>query len=112
MAGWLRVKGVCMNGHNEQERLLFLCTGLNRGGAETQLLSLARELVCRGWKLSVVSMISGGALRDELKDAGITVSSLGMRRGIPDPRAVFRLVHILKQERTAILHTHMVHSNL
>ena len=95
-----------------RNRVLFLATGLNRGGAETQLLCLARELVFRGWELSVVSMISGGALDGELEDAGIRVSSLGMRRGIPDPRAVFRLVRILRQERTAILHTHMVHSNL
>jgi glycosyltransferase involved in cell wall biosynthesis len=57
-------------------------------------------------------MISGGALKDEFGASGIRVSSLGMTPGMADPRAVFRLASIVRRERPAILHTHMVHSNL
>lgn len=101
-----------MTGANMQSRLLFLCTGLNRGGAETQILVLTRELVSRGWDLSVVSMTPLGSLQAELEETGISVSTLGMRRGIADPTAVFRLANILRKQQPGILHTHMVHSNL
>jgi glycosyltransferase involved in cell wall biosynthesis len=57
-------------------------------------------------------MISGGPLQSDLESSGVSVSSLGMRRGIPDPRGIVRLVRTLRQERPAILHTHMVHANL
>jgi glycosyltransferase involved in cell wall biosynthesis len=92
--------------------ILFLITGLGCGGAETQLLLLTRELVARGWTPKIVSMISGGSLRTAFENLGVGVRSLGMPRGIPDPRGLVQLARILRQERPAILHTHMVHSNL
>jgi glycosyltransferase involved in cell wall biosynthesis len=92
--------------------ILFLITGLFPGGAETQLLLLAQELASRGWKPTVVSMISEGPLQATLEASGIKVSSLGMRRGVPDPRAVLRMSGILRAEAPDILHTHMVHANL
>jgi glycosyltransferase involved in cell wall biosynthesis len=91
---------------------MFVITGLHRGGAETQLALIARELMCRGWKPSVVSMTSGGPVQSELETQGIRVLTLDMRRGVPDPRGLIRLVRLLRSERPAILHTHMVHSNL
>jgi glycosyltransferase involved in cell wall biosynthesis len=94
------------------DSVVFLITGLNRGGAEAQLLLLARELVSRGWKVTVVCLISGGPLRSEFEDLGCEVRSLGMRRGFPDPRGVLRLTRILRRVRPAILHSHMVHANL
>ena len=92
--------------------VLFVITGLYRGGAEAQLVLLARELLARGWEVKVVSMTSGGSLQADLEDIGIPVFTLGMRRGVPDPRAVPRLVRLLRREQPTILHTHMVHSNL
>lgn len=92
--------------------ILFLITGLYRGGAETQLLLLTRELASRGWISKVVSMISGGPLHADFESLGVSVRSLGMQRGIPDPRGLVRMVNILWQERPTILHTHMVHANL
>ena len=94
------------------DSMVFLITGLNRGGAEAQLLLLARELVSRGWKVTVVCLSTGGPLRSEFEDLGCEVRSLGMRRGFPDPRGVLRLTRILRRVRPAILHSHMVHANL
>jgi glycosyltransferase involved in cell wall biosynthesis len=94
------------------DSVVFLITGLNRGGAEAQLLLLARELVSRGWKVTVVCLISGGPLRSEFEDLGCEVKSLGMRRGVPDPRGMLRLARILRRVRPTILHSHMVHANL
>ena len=97
-----------MNNHP----VLFLITGLAYGGAETQLVNLAISLKKRGWKVRVVSMLPPQAFTEELKEAGIPLSTLNMRRGVADPRAVFRLVKILREWKPDIVHGHMVHANL
>jgi len=93
-------------------KLLFLITGLAYGGAEIQLVNLAISLKKRGWEVRVVAMLPPQAFTEELKDAGIPLSTLNMRRGVADPRAVFRLVKILREWRPDIVHSHMVHANL
>lgn len=90
----------------------FLSTGLDLGGAEAQLVGLATRLQARGWDVGVISMIRPAALGDELRAAGVPVASLGMRRGVPDPRGLLRLASLLRAWRPRILHTHMVHANL
>jgi len=93
-------------------RVMFLITGLAYGGAETQLVNLATSLKKRGWEVRVVSMLSPQTFTEELKEAGIPLSTLNMRRGVADPRAVFRLVKILREWRPDIVHSHMIHANL
>lgn len=92
--------------------IMFLITGLYQGGAETQLVLIGRELMSRGWEPKVVSLISGGPLEADFENLGIPVFTLDMRRGVPDPRGIARLVHLLRRERPAVLHTHMVHATL
>jgi len=96
----------------DPKSMLCLITGLNRGGAETQLVLLMEALTARGWNVRVVTMLPGGALQADLLKLGIKVSSLDMRRGIPHPRGLTRLLKILREDRPAILHMHMVHANL
>jgi len=93
-------------------QIVFLITGLAYGGAETQLVNLVTSLKKRGWEVRVVSMLSPQAFTEELKEAGIPILTLNMRRGVADPRAVFRLVKILREWKPDIVHSHMVHANL
>lgn len=90
----------------------FLTTGLAIGGAETQLVRLAIRLKDRGWDVRVISMLLPQEYEDNLESEGIPVISLNMRRGVPDPRALFRLVHILRRDRPLVLTTFMYHANL
>lgn len=92
--------------------VLFLITGLAYGGAETQLVNLATSLKKRGWEVRVVSMLPPQAFTEELKEAGIPLLTLNMRRGVADPRAVFRLVKMLCEWRPQILTSFMFHANL
>lgn len=94
------------------KRVLFLATGLNRGGAETQVFHLATGLRDRGWQVMVVSMLSGGSMADRFREAEIPLRELGIRRGVPDPRAVVRLRKVIRSFRPAVVHSHMVHANL
>lgn len=93
-------------------KVLFLITGLAYGGAETQLVQLATRLKERGWEVGVISMLPPEAYVRELEVAAIPVFSLGMRRGVPDLRALFRLARIVRRERPCVFHSHMVHANL
>jgi glycosyltransferase involved in cell wall biosynthesis len=90
----------------------MLTTGLGRGGAEAQVYLLASGLKKRGWQVRVVSIIPPEHFVEELEAEGIPVETLGMVRGVPDPRALWRLARILRRFRPAILHAHMIHANL
>ncbi len=91
---------------------MFVITGLNYGGAETQLVQIATALAKRKYAVHVVSMIKPQAYLEELHEQGINYTSLDMTRGIPDPRVVVRLVALLKYWQPKIVHSHMVHANL
>jgi glycosyltransferase involved in cell wall biosynthesis len=98
---------------SETKSICFLITGLHVGGAEVQVVSIAKRLHSLGWKADVISMLPlEGTLPDELRLGNVAVSSLNMRRGVPDPRAFVRLLTILRRLRPSILHSHMVHANL
>ncbi len=90
----------------------MLTTGLARGGAETQVFLLASGLKRRGWQVRVVSMVPPEDFVEELEGEGIPVSSLGMVRGVPDPRAAWRLFWILREFQPTVVHAHMIHANL
>lgn len=94
------------------QNILFVTTGLGYGGAETQLVRLAVGLGSRGWRVQVVSMLPPQAFLYELEQASIPVHSLSMRRGVPDPRGLFRLMGILRHERPVILTSFLYHANL
>lgn len=93
-------------------RILILSTGLNCGGAEMQVFHLAKGLRARGWETAVVSMLSGGSMADQFREAGIPLHELGMRRSISDPRSILRLRKIIRKFRPDVVHSHMVHANL
>jgi glycosyltransferase involved in cell wall biosynthesis len=93
-------------------RLLLLITTLTFGGAETQVIRLAIELSRRGWLVKIVCLIDPNAYLNQLAEEQIEVESLGMPRGVPDPRAIWRLRRIIRSWRPDIVHSHMVHANL
>lgn len=96
----------------QRRRISFLTTGLARGGAEIQVVLLAKGLQQRGWTVSVESMLPPQAFTDDLAASGIPVCLLRMQRGIPDPRAAFRLARRWRDFRPDVVHCHMVHANL
>lgn len=97
---------------NSHPRILFVITGLGIGGAEMQVLELAKRLHARGWPISVVSMTAPEILAERFTDAGMEVEFLGMKAGVPDPMGLLRLALILRRRRPMIVHSHMVHANL
>jgi glycosyltransferase involved in cell wall biosynthesis len=93
-------------------RIAFLITSLMRAGAETQVLRLALALRTRGCDVLVISMVRPTDYVHRLEAAGAQVASLDMRKGIPRPDAVLRLVCLLRRWRPEVLACFMFHANL
>jgi len=91
---------------------MLVVTGLDYGGAETQVVELALRFKERGWSVGVVTLVPPSVYAPELAAAGVDLTSLDMRRGSPDPRAAFRLASLYESVRPDVVHSHMVHANI
>lgn len=91
-------------------RILYLIDSLNVGGAEILLVALARHCLEQGHRVRV-AYFTDGPLREELVALGVPVDRLG-KRGLADPRALVRLLRLLKRERPDVVHTHLRKSDL
>ncbi len=86
--------------------------GLDRiAGAERQAMLLAEGLRRRGWRVTMVALSGeGSAAAGELAQEGVAFLSLGMRKGIADPRGWMRFQRWLRRERPDVLHAHLPHA--
>lgn len=93
-------------------KLIILTTGLDYGGAETQLVRIATRLRQRRWEVRIVSMLAPKAFVADLAAAGIEVDSLEMTRGVPSPRAFLKLCGIVRAMRPYAVLSFMIHANI
>jgi len=92
--------------------IAFIIPGLNRiGGAERQLILLAKGLQQRGWRVSVVTLSGTGvSAAADLAFAGIAFLTLEMRKGLADPRGWIRFHRWLRKESPDVIHAHLPHA--
>jgi len=90
----------------------LIVPGLDRiGGAERQVILLAKGLRRRGWRVSVVALTgSGGSAAAELVAAGAAFLSLEIRKGLADPSGWIRFNRWLKREKPDVVHAHLPHA--
>ena len=92
--------------------ITHIITGLNTGGAETMLYKLLSNIDRTKFEPMVLSLTDIGSIGKKIEKLGISVKALGMKRGVPDPRFVFRLAAILKKEKPDLVQTWMYHADL
>lgn len=91
-------------------RIMLVTTGLKLGGAEQQVVALAREFARIGHAVLIVSLTSGN---DIPLPGGVAVEILDMRKTPwSTMRALWRARQLVMQWRPDIVHAHMVHANL
>ena len=61
---------------------------------------------------SVVALIDDMTVAGPVLAAGIPITTMGMRPGVPDPRGVARLVRHIRRLKPDVIHSWMDHSNL
>ncbi|MDA8232969.1 MAG: glycosyltransferase [Magnetospirillum sp.] len=88
-----------------------LITGLGSGGAERMLTRVAGMSDRNRFRHVVVSLTDEGFFGPVLRTAGIAVHSLGLRRGLPNPATLFRLVALLRREKPDVLMTWLYHAD-
>ncbi|MFH1023648.1 MAG: glycosyltransferase [Planctomycetota bacterium] len=93
------------------ERIYYLITDLDPGGAEKTLVALVTRLDRARYEPAVGCLKSEGPLAATLRDAGIPVESFGMTP-LSLPFAAIRLAGTLRRFRPVILHTWLFHANL
>lgn len=93
-------------------KMILLIRSLERGGAERQLVILAKSLHELGYNVRVVTFYAGGALRPELEAAGVPHSDLGKYGRWDVLGFLFRLVTLLRREKPALLYSFLPMANV
>jgi glycosyltransferase involved in cell wall biosynthesis len=93
-------------------KIAFLIRSLELGGAERQLVTLARGLHARGHSVVVAVFYAGGPLEHELHSAGIPVRSLEKRGRWDTARFMRRLFKVIDEEQPDVLHSYLVVANV
>jgi glycosyltransferase involved in cell wall biosynthesis len=93
-------------------RVTFLVHSLRIGGAEVQLSTLARGLDRREFCPTVVSFYDDGELIGELRKAGITVVTLGMRSRLGFIGFLPRLIQALRDSQPDIIYSFLDFPNV
>lgn len=92
--------------------IIFLTRSLNYGGAERQLVALAKGLHSRGHSVLVAVFYSGGPLEKDLRDSGVPVNSLNKLGRWDVFPFLWRFVRLVRHEKLDILHGYLPMPNL
>ena len=84
--------------------VLQLIPTLDRSGAEKQMVLLAKGLPRDRFRVEVAALTRLGPFEADLRAAGIPVTLIGKRFKL-DPRALWRLVRLLKEKRFDVVQT-------
>ncbi len=90
---------------------MFIISGLERGGAENQLVGLANGLAGRGWRVTVLSYLpfSQWSLRPELHDPGVKAVTLNAPNGALKYASIVKAALAVRRARPDILVGFMFH---
>jgi glycosyltransferase involved in cell wall biosynthesis len=92
-------------------KIVHVITGTGLGGAEVMLDTVLRALG-PGYASQVVSLQPLGPVGERMRARGVAIDTVGMRAGVPDPRAVLRLTRLLRGIGPDLVHTWMYHADL
>ena len=93
-------------------RISHVITSLSAGGAEGMLYRLTAGMERGKYRNEVISLTGPGPTGRLLEAAGISVRSLGLRAGLPNPLLIWRLARWLKASAPDVVHTWLYHADL
>jgi glycosyltransferase involved in cell wall biosynthesis len=106
------VRGPSVRHSRANLKVTFLIRSLQVGGAERQLVTLAKSLASRNHVVRVVSFYPGGAFEHGLEAAGVSLHHLAKRSRWDIISPFLRLVQILRQSQPDILHGYLGSANV
>src|SRR5260370_1784340 len=93
-------------------KIALIIRSLDPGGAERQLLALARSLDKSRFETTIVSLYSGGILEREVEDFGVRLISLDKDGRWDLPQFLKRLFHELRKLRPDVIYSYLDIPNL
>jgi glycosyltransferase involved in cell wall biosynthesis len=93
------------------DKVLHIITDLGQGGAEAvlyRLIGVTRDV----FRHAVVSLHEEGVYGQHLRELGVPVTALGMRRGRLSIEGLRRLQRIIAEYRPHVMQTRLDHANL
>src|SRR5436305_9702289 len=97
---------------NAKIQIFFLIRSLNYGGAERQLIELAKGLDKTRFAVTLATFYDGGALRPEIEGIeGVTVLSLRKKGRWDVMPFLWRLARAVRAARPQIVHGYMSVAN-
>lgn len=88
-------------------KITLLTRCLDYGGAERQLVTLAKGLSRQGHGVNVVTFYPGGALENDLRKVGVPIISLGKKSRWDVLGFAWRLVKLVRDQRPDVLHSYL-----
>lgn len=95
-----------------RRRIVHIINSFEYGGAEAMLCNLLLRTDTQRFEPHVVALIDDLTVAGPILDAGIPLTTMGMKPGLPDPRGIVRLAQHLRRLRPDVVQTWMDHSNL
>lgn len=89
---------------NRKLKIVLLISSLASGGAERQVVTLAKALHKRGVPLTVVVHYPNGCFEKDLREAGVPLVSLGKNGRWDVAGFLFRFIKTLRQERADVVY--------
>ncbi len=91
--------------------VMFIISGLERGGAENQLVGLANGLAGRGWRVTVLSYLpfTESSLRSELREPGVQAVTLNSSKGALKYASMVKAALAVRRAKPDILVGFMFH---
>ncbi len=93
-------------------RVLHIISTLDVGGAEQTLYRLVTGMDNTLFSSMVVSLTSMGHTGRMMREAGIKVCTLNMKKSLPDPRGLLSLAGIVGEYKPHVIQGWMYHANL
>jgi glycosyltransferase involved in cell wall biosynthesis len=93
-------------------KILFLIRSLEFGGAERQLVNVAKGLHERGREILVVTFYSGGVLEKELSNSHVPLHSLEKRSRWDLVRPMISLVRLVRETKPTVMYGYLPSENL
>jgi len=93
-------------------KIIFLIRSLDYGGAERQLVTLAKGLHGLGHSVVVAVFYPGGQMETDLNKAGVSVKSLEKKGRWDVMGFLWRLILLVRRENPDILHSYLTVPNI